>query len=274
VVDTSADRYLDLLSCCLTRELFIDEEVRDVGGHGRRGAPLRALLRPLNHWGLRVVRTGGNREQRLVGLDWPTHAETMVGTKRLENLRSCVETVLADKVPGDLIETGVWRGGSVIFMKAVLAAHGDEDRVVWAADSFEGLPKPDAAAFGADAGDAHWRFSYLAVSLEQVRRNFERYGLLDDRVRFLPGWFKDTLPTAPIDALAVLRLDGDMYASTWDALTALYPKVSVGGFVVVDDYGLQDAGCAQAVDEFRRQQAIVDRMTSIDWSGVYWRRSR
>jgi O-methyltransferase len=85
----------------------------------------------------------------------------------------------------------------------------------------------------------------LAVSLEQVKANFDRYGLLDDQVRFLKGWFRDTLPVAPIERLAVLRLDGDMYESPMDTLVNLYPKLSEGGYVIVDDYGAIPA-CRQA----------------------------
>jgi hypothetical protein len=91
------------------------------------------------------------------------------------------------------------------------------------------------------------------VSLKEVRRNFERYGLLDDRVQFLVGWFEDTLPTATIERLAVLRLDGDMYSSTHHVLSALYPRLSVGGYVIVDDYYLDT--CRAAITDYRAQHA-------------------
>ena len=156
--------------------------------------------------------------------------------KRLNQIEEAVTTVLREAVPGDLIETGCWRGGATIFMRAVLRAYGDSTRTVWVADSFEGLPKPDGR-FQQDKGDEHWKFkSALGVSLEEVKANFARYGLLDDNVRFLKGWFKDRLPAAPIERLAVLRLDGDMYASTMDALNSLYERLSPGGYAIVDDY--------------------------------------
>ena len=122
----------------------------------------------------------------------------MIGMKRLDNLQHCVEDTLARQVPGDLIETGVWRGGASIFMRGILRAHGVSDRTVWVADSFQGLPPPNPDAYPADAGDPLHTFDYLAVSLEDVKSHFERYGLLDDQVRFLKGWFRDTLPAAPI----------------------------------------------------------------------------
>jgi O-methyltransferase len=212
-------------------------------------------------------------DTRRLGRDWPQAAETMIGSVRLDNLQHCIESVLHDNIPGDLIETGVWRGGATILMRGVLAAHGITDRIVWVADSFAGLPPPNAQAYPADAGDPHWTYRELIVPLKTVQENFARYGLLDEQVRFLVGWFRDTLPTAPIDRLAVARLDGDMYESTMDALVALYPKVAIGGYLIVDDYGAVP-GCRRAIDDYRQRQGIIEPMTAIDWTGVFWRRER
>jgi O-methyltransferase len=192
----------------------------------------------------------------------------MIGLKRLDNLQYCVSEVIRRNVPGDLIETGAWRGGASIFMRALITAYGDQNRVVWVADSFAGLPRPDGR-YPEDAGDRHWEARPFDVSLEEVKANFERYGLLDERVRFLAGWFKDTLPTAPIDRLAVLRLDGDMYSSTMDALRSLYHRLSPGGYVIVDDYGAI-ANCKRAVDDFRAEHRISEQIHPIDWTGVFW----
>jgi len=90
-------------------------------------------------------------------------------------------------------------------------------------------------------------------------------------VRFLKGWFRDTLPAAPIGKLALLRLDGDLYESTRDALHALYGKLSPGGFLLVDDYG-DFPPCRKAVDEFRAEHRIDAPIVEVDWSGVYWRK--
>ncbi|TLY51148.1 MAG: macrocin O-methyltransferase [Gammaproteobacteria bacterium] len=209
--------------------------------------------------------TGGKFDlnNRLLGRDWPLRAHSMIGKARMENLRGAIEYVLKENVPGDFIETGIWRGGACILMRAVLAAYGVTDRVVWCADSFEGLPEPNAALYPADAGDEHHTFAPLAVSLDEVQANFAHYGLLDERVRFLKGWFKDTLPGAPIARLAILRLDGDMYESTMDGLSALYAKVSPGGVVIVDDYGAV-AACKQAVTDFRQAQQIDEPIRDID----------
>lgn len=212
-------------------------------------------------------------QKRLEGRDWPSRAYTMIGMKRLDNLQYCVEQVLTDLIPGDFIETGVWRGGSTIFMRAILQAWGVTNRTVWVADSFEGLPAPNIQKYPQDRHDTLYLSKELAVSLEEVRENFERFSLCDDQVKFLKGWFRDTLPTAPIKQLAILRLDGDMYESTMDALNALYPRVSVGGFVIVDDYGAIPA-CRQAVEDYRSRHGIREPVQAVDWTGVYWRRER
>jgi O-methyltransferase len=251
-VNEAATLYLELLKSVLTRIDFEDEAL--VPGEG--GAGRRTPLDPA---------------QRAEGRDWPIHAETMIGLRRLENLEESVETILRERIPGDLLEAGTWRGGASIFLRALLAAHGDQERLVWVADSFEGLPPPDPDRFPADAGDLHHKVPELAVPLEQVRENFARYGLLDERVRFLPGWFRDTLPQAPVDQLALLRIDGDMYESTIIALEALYPKLSSAGFAIIDDYGAIPA-CRQAVDDFRGEQRIDAPLVEIDWTGVYWQR--
>jgi O-methyltransferase len=233
---------------------------------------LGAAARFLDRHDLEIVRRHTpDLSLREIGKDWPEEADTMIGIRRLDNIHRCVADVLNNEIPGDLIETGVWRGGGSIFMKAVLHAYDDSTRTVWVADSFEGLPKPNAQTYPADAGDSHWEASHtLAVSLEAVQANFQRYGLLDERVRFLKGGFKDTLPGAPIQQFAVARLDGDMYESTIQALDALYTKISPGGYLIVDDYAL--AGCKAAVDDFRQTHGIKVPIQQADWTGIYWKK--
>jgi len=218
------------------------------------------------------LRVAHDRQARLQGTDWPVIAPTMIGLTRLDNIQRCIEHILEDKVPGDLIETGVWRGGAVIFMRGVLKAYGVTDRTVWAADSFDGLPAPNAAKYPQDAGIHLEQYRQLAIPIDEVRLNFERYELLDDQVRFLKGWFSDTLPQAPIRKLSLLRLDGDLYESTMDALKNLYARVSPGGYVIVDDYSVIPA-CRQAVHDFRDAHGIRDTIVPIDTQGVFWRKS-
>ncbi len=207
-------------------------------------------------------------------------AYTMVPLVRLDNIERCMNDVLANGVPGDFIETGVWRGGTTIFMRGFLAVRGVTERKVWAADSFQGLPAPDPEKFPNEAR-AHaskamaGEFKHLAASRADVEQNFARFGLLDEQVRFLEGWFRDTLPQAPIERLAIMRLDGDYYESTMDALTNLYDKLSPGGYVVVDDYGENEwTYCAKAVDEFRRSRGITTELVRVDSKCYFWRRER
>ncbi len=210
-------------------------------------------------------------EVREHGYDWPLHAYSMIGRKRLENVRLLAESVLGNNIPGDLIETGVWRGGACILMNAVLHIYGVTDRNVWVADSFEGLPAPDVEKYPADMGLDYHTYPELSVSLAEVRQNFEAYGLLNKNVRFLKGWFKDTLPCAPIEKLALVRLDGDMYESTMDALVNLYPKLSKGGYVIVDDYHVVPA-CKKAVHDFCDTAQISPILEEIDGVGVFWKK--
>lgn len=270
----AAELYLDLLKKCLTRYLFGEGHVPVVH---QRGTVKHLLFRPIRSWlagkDMEVIRhVPFDPQTRAEGRDWPAEAESMAGLRRLDNLQDLVTDVLRRGVPGDLIETGAWRGGATILMRAVLEAYGDTERQVWVADSFQGLPQPDPGRWPAEAGDEHWTREQLAVPVEEVKANFARYGLLDERVRFLVGWFKDTLPTAPIQRLAVLRLDGDTYGSTMEALQALYPKLSVGGYVIVDDYGAIPQ-CKEAVTDFREAHDISDPMEWVDWTGVWWQRS-
>jgi hypothetical protein len=187
----------------------------------------------------------------------------------LDNLQYCIEQVLAANIPGDLMETGVFRGGAVIFMRAMLKAYQVTERVVWAADSFEGLPTPDVERYPKDeiwAGAA----GALVASMEEVQQNFARYGLLDDQVRFLKGWFHETLPSAPVGQLAVLRLDGDLYGSTMVALEHLYPRVNEGGYIIIDDYHHEP--CCAAVTDYRDAHGIGAEIVNIDGRGAYWRK--
>jgi len=250
----SSDLYLDLLKRVLTDTLFAGEP--DVNAPQER-----FVVDFLRHY-----------------IQGP--ALSMVPVARLDNLQGCIADVVARGVAGDLIEAGVWRGGAAIFMRAVLRALEVADRTVWVADSFEGLPEPDATRFpreaqahrGAVATEAYRHF---AVPIETVQENFRRFGLLDGQVRFLKGWFADTLPRAPIKRLAVLRLDADYFQSTMDGLVHLYDRLSIGGYVIVDDYGETEwTYCRQAVDAFRAERGIDEPLIPVDRRCSYWQRTR
>lgn len=266
--------YIDLLKKALTFSLWPEPPIPIETFNYRRSRARRAVVKAVagllrRYKYVLSKETGVSDHQREEGAFWPLLADTMIGMKRLNSLQKCIETVLSEDIPGDFIETGVWRGGACIFMRGLLAAHNIRDRRVFVADSFRGLPPPDQR-YAADRGDQHHRHEFLAVSEDVVKANFARYGLLDDQVVFLPGWFSETLPASPIDALSILRLDGDMYASTVEALRHLYPKLSRGGYCIVDDYALE--GCRQAVDDYREEHRIDAAIHLVDWTGAWWRK--
>lgn len=274
-MDKIKERYLDLVKKTLSFTLWpeppLPVEIYDPNRKFISKLFVKVLSSLLKPFKLQLVKNRNvSDREREEGLFWPRYADTMVGLKRLDNIQFCVQTVLVENIEGDLIETGVWRGGSCIFMRAILAAFGVNNRKIFVADSFEGLPPPDIEKYPADKGDIHYKQRLLAVTKEEVENNFRKYDLLDEQVVFLKGWFKDTLPKVPIEKLSVIRLDGDMYSSTMEALDNLYPKLSAGGFCIIDDYGL--VGCKKAVDDYRERNHITREIVRVDWTGVYWRK--
>ena len=266
-MQNAAQLYVELLKKVLSNEIYWESELRPLAPNSRIRS---SVLKLLNKLDLTLVRQTPYkiRQKQVAYPGSPPYAHTMLSQEKLDNIQFCVQSAIEDGVPGDFAETGIWRGGAVAFILGLLKALDVKDRKVWAADSFEGLPPPDLAKFPVD-GDIPWHsYPDASVSLEKVQENLRRYALLSDQVIFLKGWFRDTLHLAPIDRLAVLRLDGDMYESTMDALVPLYPKVSQGGFVIVDDYHLP--ACKQAIHDYREANGISSRMISVD-DAVYWR---
>jgi Macrocin-O-methyltransferase (TylF) len=272
--DDTRTLYLELMQRCLTRGIYREPKLVNLKG---KNFVKHLIVNAFARGGVQLVREvrphpydfdARKSCDDLPSAHWFPH--TMLSLKRLDNIQACVEDVLAHGVPGDLIETGVWRGGAVIFMRAVLKAHNVTDRNVWVADSFEGFPRGMPEKYAEDVGAE----GLLAVSIDEVKANFASYGLLDDQVKFLKGWFCDTLPTAPISSLAIARLDCDQYGSTTDALTHLYPKLSLGGYLLIDDYGGLPASCRDAVSDFRKAHNITEEIRWVDEIGVYWQRTR
>jgi len=282
-------RYLGILKSSLLNEIYIELEarllyifyqtangapvshdvVRDIRGQKPDLVRYIARAREEGNIAYQFTHTIDGLPKEYNFRDVCEFSHTMIGRLRLDSLEECLDAVRVDRVPGDLIETGVWRGGACIFMRGYLEAYAMRGRRVWVADSFQGLPKPTHPA------DEGYDFSrdnapYFAISLDEVKENFRRYDLLDDHVLFLEGWFKDTLPGAPVQELALIRLDGDLYESTMDALTNLYHRLSPGGFVIVDDYIVEP--CAKAIHDFRASRRINDALVPIDSQSVYWRK--
>ncbi len=288
------ERYLSLLKKSLLDELYLENEARILFFVQNIFSPPPAGLEEISRdflnirnnpmlLSLKALRQNGGwvrfheetAEGEAIEIDvcrsFSFTAHTMIGRARMDNIHDCLNTIVKDDIPGDLIETGVWKGGATIFMRGFLAAHKIRNRKVWVADSFEGMPVPrHEKDHGCDMSKNVQ--PYLNISLEEVQELFERYDLLDDQVRFLKGWFRDTLPTAPIKKLALLRLDGDLYESTMDALENLYAKVSPGGFIIVDDY-FTFLQCQEAIDEFRARHNIRKKLVRIDDQSMFWRKT-
>jgi O-methyltransferase len=207
---------------------------------------------------------------RARGSDWPFSGLTMVGLKRLDDFQACIEAVVRDGVEGDVIEAGAWRGGASILARATLDSLGADERTVWVADSFRGLPAPDPDAFPEDRELDLSQVDFLAVPKEEVHGHFARFGL-DQGVELVEGFFDETLPRLRGHRWSVVRLDGDTYEATWVGLECLYPGLSAGGYLIVDDYGLIDE-CQAAVDDYRREHRITEPIEKVDWNGVRWRR--
>ena len=272
-------RYLDLLKRTLVNLVYAEDALRlDTALSG--GLPADQLARQRRLRDVRYERA--DAYEGLVatklegGLDgfWGARlAHTMIGLDGLANLERCAHRVFADAVPGDFLEAGVCHGGASIFLRALQVAYGEEQRVTWLADSFEGVPPPTHEVDREHELDlTEERVPWMAAGPQAVRDNFETYGLLSDQVRFLPGLFAETLPDAPAERLAILRIDGDLYSSTRDALDSLYDRVSDGGYVVVDDYGCLEP-CRIAVDEFLAERGLEVELHQVDWTRVCWRKA-
>ena len=193
-------------------------------------------------------------------INWGVNRLTLLPWTALEHLHFAIKDTINRGVEGDFIETGVWRGGACILAKSIYNEIA-KDRKVYVADSFEGLPKPDGT-YQQDANDRHYLDDMLKVSLETVKNSFEQFDLIDDKIIFVKGWFKDTMPGLDIEKISILRLDGDMYESTIQVLSALYHKLSSGGYCIVDDY--HHASCRQAVSDFRHQNNITEQIHKVD----------
>lgn len=201
---------------------------------------------------------------------------TLCTKRRLDNVQTLLEDCLKKGIPGDIVECGTWRGGMSILIRGVLAANDIKDKTVWVADSFQGLPQPKPGSVDENLYNHEQviKAQRFAVPMSEVKSNFSRYDLLDEQVKFLPGWFKDTLPQAPIDKIALLHLDSDDYNSTMDVLVNLYPKIVPGGYIILDDWGIGDlCGEQQAIIDYRQSNNITTEIIDVDYHSAYWQKN-
>ncbi len=212
---------------------------------------------------------------RMEGKDWPLDGLTMVGLDRLDDLQECVDSIIADGVAGDLIEAGAWRGGASILIRAALDSLGAYDRTLWVADSFRGFRPAgeDDPAADREVETEMSRIAHLAPTLPVVREYFARFGLTEG-VRFVPGYFEDTMDSLRGRSWSLVRLDADTYRPTKLALDVLYPGLEAGGYLVADDYfhPYLPESCRRAIDDFRSEHSITEPIEQIDWSAGRWRK--
>lgn len=248
--------YLDLLKLCLC----------DLAGTGTS-----SVARTQQGHVMSRELTGDQLRMRAAGMDWPLHGLTMVGLRRLDDLQACVESVVRDGVPGDLLEAGSWRGGASLLMRATLNTLGQDERTVVVADSFQGFPEASGdLSKGYDLSLDLAGCDFLAVPLEEVKETFARFGC-DQNVRFVPGFFQDTLPGLTGGSWSIVRLDGDTYEAVWTGMESLYGGLEAGGYLIVDDYLSLDR-CREAIDDFRRSHGIAEPIEEVDWSCIRWRK--
>lgn len=273
-------RYLDLLSSALVNlvypehDLRIDEleECRPAGDrleYERRMRDLR-YREPEKFAAIVQHKTNGSSWKRRPA----RFAHTMIGLCRLDTLEYCAAWIFANGIAGDFVEAGVLQGGASIYLRALQITYGQPARSTWLCDSFAGPPPPtDTADRELAAGFNEPAEPWLAASIQAVRDNFATYDLLSENVRFVEGLFAESLPDAPIDDIAILRLDAGLYDATTDVLENLYDKVSPGGFIVIDDYNTYEP-CRRAVDDFRVRRGIEMPLKRADWNSAYWQNHR
>lgn len=203
---------------------------------------------------------------------------SMTGPARTAALIDAVRYCVARGVPGDFAECGVWRGGSVLAMILTLQELGVDDREIHLYDTFEGMTAPTAAdtsRFDQPASEAWeqtggrpWEmlFDGETNSERAVRELLHGTGYPPERIHLVAGPVEETVPAAAPEQLALLRLDTDWYESTLHELRHLYPRLSEGGVLIIDDYGHWD-GCRRAVDEYFAQEASPPLLSRIDYTG-------
>lgn len=189
-----------------------------------------------------------------------TRFRTLVSEQRLRATAflTIASILLVEK--GDIVETGVFAGGSSAVVLKVLFEMNHCNRQYWAFDSFEGLPQWDKSM---DGDVIRFKAGAFKASQRAFTRNLSKLQLYDPhRIKIVKGWFNETCKEAAVEKISFLRLDGDLFASTWDAIDALYDKVVPGGFIYVDDYG-SFQGCRQAIDMFRTKKQIYEPLRFI-----------
>jgi hypothetical protein len=200
---------------------------------------------------------------------------TMTSRERMYAMFQAARYVAEASVPGDIVECGVWRGGSSMMAARTLLVRGESDTRFWLYDTFEGMPPPDERDYGLHHEDPHaeWRRNqrgavneWCYAPLEEVRTNMLGTGLAAERIELVEGKVEETIPARVPERIAILRLDTDWYESTYHELVHLFPRLVSGGVLIIDDYG-QWGGVRDAVDRYLSDEGIPLLLGRIDYAG-------
>ncbi|MGZ5277203.1 MAG: TylF/MycF/NovP-related O-methyltransferase [Caldimonas sp.] len=228
--------------------------------------------------GLELTRTADRRSAAIADLA-PADRElvvlvepfTMTSLDRRASLLGAVDHIVRHRIAGDIVECGVWRGGSMMLAALALMARGDTTRDLWLYDTFEGMSEPgaeDRSASGETAAEQLARTPrgqgvWCEAGLADVQANLESTGYPRERIHFVQGKVEETIPGSLPARIALLRLDTDWYESTRHELRHLYPLLSRLGVLVIDDYGYWQ-GARQAVDEYFAAQSELVYLHRVD----------
>jgi glycosyltransferase involved in cell wall biosynthesis/predicted O-methyltransferase YrrM len=201
---------------------------------------------------------------------------TVLSPERLFSLYSLAKQICLDDIPGDFVECGTYRGGSLALLAAVVKRYSLRQRRVYAFDTFAGMPEPTEVdrSQGMAANDTEWGVGTLKAPVEEYLAVVCQALGVAEVVVPVPGVFAETLPEyqGKIGEIALLHADGDWYESTWEIFDRLFDGVVAEGFIQIDDYGHWE-GCRQAVEEFERSRNVSFPLCAIDYTGVWFRKS-
>lgn len=195
---------------------------------------------------------------------------TLTNSERIVSLIRAVQHLEKHNIPGDIVECGVWKGGSIIAILKTLMALKSFDRNIYLYDTFEGMSVPNAIDLSYKGESALKFYSenedYCNSSLEEVKKNVQKIGYPNDKIHYVKGKVEDTIPSYGVSKeISLLRLDTDWYESTLHELIHLFPRLTTGGLIIIDDYGHWQ-GCKKAVDEYLKNNGIELFLSRIDYT--------
>lgn len=239
----------------------------------RRFRDLVQLL--IGRFGYRIIPLGlqSDMDREFAAIYKKCRIYTMTSCERMYALYKAVQYIVDARIPGDLVECGIWRGGSTMVMAYVLLAKAETKRTIYLYDTFAGMPEPgprDISSSDSEIAMKTWKKNitnthneWCFASLSEVRRNMLSTGYPASRIRLVKGRVEDTIPGIAPSQVALLRLDTDWYESTYHELTHLFPRLSHGGILIIDDYG-HWKGAKEAVDAYFMEQNTSIFLNRVD----------